>query len=214
MNTSNPPKSQRRNRRPRDTIPYGTFSDANPELRSAYYRFGYRNDADLPPLPEVEPDELIEDPERDCERKELVRIVRELLDGLSPRLSKILCLRYGIDGYSDHTYAEISRMFDLSIERIRQIEAVALRRLKHPSRSDVLRQFLPDLDHYDLYHIRMRQILHPKPKAIPCPKLPQKEHKPKTWLQHLQETDPTLYKRIQALAKLNLAKQYEVPVSP
>jgi RNA polymerase sigma factor (sigma-70 family) len=59
--------------------------------------------------------------------------VREILEGLTPREKKVLILRFGIDGGKEHTCEEIAEMFDLTRERIRQIEVKALRKMKNPS---------------------------------------------------------------------------------
>ncbi|MGH8150097.1 MAG: sigma-70 family RNA polymerase sigma factor, partial [Steroidobacteraceae bacterium] len=71
-------------------------------------------------------------------------VVGELLDGLTAREAKVVRMRYGIDMSSDHTLEEVGRQFDVTRERIRQIEAKALRKLRHPSRSEQLRSFLMD----------------------------------------------------------------------
>jgi RNA polymerase primary sigma factor len=68
--------------------------------------------------------------------------VNELLDGLSPREAKVLRMRYGIDMSSDHTLEEVGRQFDVTRERIRQIEAKALRKLRHPTQSAKVRAYL------------------------------------------------------------------------
>ena len=68
-------------------------------------------------------------------------VVGELLDGLTPREAKVMRMRYGIDMSSDHTLEEVGKQFDVTRERIRQIEAKALRKLKHPSRSEKLRTY-------------------------------------------------------------------------
>ena len=78
-------------------------------------------------------------------KHEMVSVVEEQLESLSPRQALVLRMRYGI-GCEEHTYEEIGDKFDLTKERIRQIEARALRHLKHPSRSDELRQLLPDYE--------------------------------------------------------------------
>ena len=65
-----------------------------------------------------------------------------VLDGLTERESKVLRMRFGIDMNTDHTLEEVGKQFDVTRERIRQIEAKALRKLRHPSRSDQLRSFL------------------------------------------------------------------------
>jgi RNA polymerase primary sigma factor len=69
-------------------------------------------------------------------------VVNEVLDGLSPREAKVLRMRFGIDMSSDHTLEEVGRQFDVTRERVRQIEAKAIRKLKHPSRSDKLRTYV------------------------------------------------------------------------
>ncbi|WP_280151563.1 RNA polymerase sigma factor RpoD [Piscinibacter sp. XHJ-5] len=69
-------------------------------------------------------------------------VVDEVLEGLSPREAKVLRMRFGIGMSSDHTLEEVGRQFDVTRERIRQIEAKALRKLKHPSRTDKLRTYV------------------------------------------------------------------------
>ncbi len=72
----------------------------------------------------------------------LQETVRDVLSGLTPRESKVLRMRFGIDMNTDHTLEEVGKQFDVTRERIRQIEAKALRKLRHPSRSEQLRSFL------------------------------------------------------------------------
>ncbi|HEY6134670.1 MAG TPA: RNA polymerase sigma factor RpoD, partial [Rubrivivax sp.] len=72
-------------------------------------------------------------------------VVSELLDGLTAREAKVLRMRFGIDMSSDHTLEEVGRQFDVTRERIRQIEAKAMRKLKHPSRTDRLRTYADSL---------------------------------------------------------------------
>jgi RNA polymerase primary sigma factor len=72
-------------------------------------------------------------------------VVNELLSGLTVREAKIVRMRFGIDMSSDHTLEEVGRQLDVTRERIRQIEAKAMRKLKHPSRSDKLRTFAETL---------------------------------------------------------------------
>jgi RNA polymerase primary sigma factor len=72
----------------------------------------------------------------------LSEVTREVLAGLTPREAKVLRMRFGIDMNTDHTLEEVGKQFDVTRERIRQIEAKALRKLRHPSRSDRLRSFL------------------------------------------------------------------------
>lgn len=69
---------------------------------------------------------------------------RDVLSGLTAREAKVLRMRFGIDMNTDHTLEEVGKQFDVTRERIRQIEAKALRKLRHPSRSEVLRSFLDD----------------------------------------------------------------------
>jgi RNA polymerase primary sigma factor len=74
---------------------------------------------------------------------------REVLAGLTAREAKVLRMRFGIDMNTDHTLEEVGKQFDVTRERIRQIEAKALRKLRHPSRSEHLRSFLDEwLDTY------------------------------------------------------------------
>ena len=68
----------------------------------------------------------------------------EVLAGLTLREAKVLRMRFGIDMNTDHTLEEVGKQFDVTRERIRQIEAKALRKLRHPSRSEVLRSFLDE----------------------------------------------------------------------
>ena len=75
----------------------------------------------------------------------LMETVRDVLAGLTPREAKVLRMRFGIDMNTDHTLEEVGKQFDVTRERIRQIEAKALRKLRHPSRSEQLRSFL-DID--------------------------------------------------------------------
>ena len=67
---------------------------------------------------------------------------RKVLATLTPREEQILRMRFGIDMNTDHTLEEVGKQFDVTRERIRQIEAKALRKLRHPSRSERLRTFL------------------------------------------------------------------------
>ncbi|PWG64928.1 RNA polymerase sigma factor RpoD [Sediminicurvatus halobius] len=77
-------------------------------------------------------------------REGLRESVREVLSGLTPREAKVLRMRFGIDMNTDHTLEEVGKQFDVTRERIRQIEAKALRKLRHPTRSDSLRSFLDE----------------------------------------------------------------------
>jgi len=75
----------------------------------------------------------------------LREVVKEILDSLTPREAKVLRMRYGIEMSTDHTLEEVGKQFDVTRERIRQIENKAVRKLKHPSRSDKLRSFMDTL---------------------------------------------------------------------
>jgi RNA polymerase primary sigma factor len=72
-------------------------------------------------------------------------VVKDILDSLTPREAKVLRMRFGIEMSTDHTLEEVGKQFDVTRERIRQIEAKALRKLKHPSRSDKLRSFMDSI---------------------------------------------------------------------
>jgi RNA polymerase primary sigma factor len=72
----------------------------------------------------------------------LKSVASEILEGLTPREAKVLRMRFGIEMNTDHTLEEVGKQFDVTRERIRQIEAKALRKLRHPTRSDRLKSFL------------------------------------------------------------------------
>ena len=69
-------------------------------------------------------------------------VCKDVLDTLTPREAKVLRMRFGIEMNTDHTLEEVGKQFDVTRERIRQIEAKALRKLRHPSRSEKLRSFI------------------------------------------------------------------------
>ncbi len=71
-------------------------------------------------------------------------VTSEILEGLTPREAKVLRMRFGIEMNTDHTLEEVGKQFDVTRERIRQIEAKALRKLRHPTRSDHLKSFLDE----------------------------------------------------------------------
>ncbi len=87
-------------------------------------------------------DSTIASPVDDATAAGLREATREVLDNLTEREAKVLKMRFGIDMASDHTLEEVGKQFDVTRERIRQIEAKALRKLRHPSRSEHLRSFL------------------------------------------------------------------------
>lgn len=121
-----------------DTLPYGTLARASKELRDTYYRYGYFHDTDFPDLPE----DIREFPEFDLEetlhQNDLSRLLNELLDTLGRREATVLRMRFGIKATHDYTIEEIGMQFNVTSERIRQIEAKALRTLKHSSCADIL----------------------------------------------------------------------------
>ena len=81
-------------------------------------------------------------PAEAIQNSSLSETVRQVLDSLSPREAKVLRMRFGIEMQSDHTLEEVGKQFDVTRERIRQIETKALRKLRHPSRADKLRSFV------------------------------------------------------------------------
>ena len=90
-------------------------------------------------------DTNVESPVEATTNINLQETVHDVLAGLTPREAKVLRMRFGIDMNTDHTLEEVGKQFDVTRERIRQIEAKALRKLRHPSRSEQLRSFL-DID--------------------------------------------------------------------
>ena len=123
-------------------IPYGTMVGVDPEIRLAYYSNGYKEDSMLPELPCPPIDSEYVDPEEELFKKEMVGVVQEAIETLSPRAAKVLCLRFGIGLTQDYTLEEVGRTFEVTRERIRQIECKAFRDLKHPNRSEKLRELL------------------------------------------------------------------------
>jgi len=89
-------------------------------------------------------DTSVESPVDSSIEEGLREATREVLNSLTAREAKVLRMRFGIDMNTDHTLEEVGKQFDVTRERIRQIEAKALRKLRHPTRSDHLRSFLDD----------------------------------------------------------------------
>jgi RNA polymerase primary sigma factor len=89
-------------------------------------------------------DTSVESPIESATMESLRETTHSVLAGLTPREAKVLRMRFGIDMTTDHTLEEVGKQFDVTRERIRQIEAKALRKLRHPSRSEQLRSFLED----------------------------------------------------------------------
>ena len=115
------------------TVPYGTLVGASPELKSAYYNYGFLRDEDIPelPCPPQEYEECV-DPGEELHKKDVTRLIAEVLDDVTPKQRAVLCLRFGIGLTQEYTFDEIGVMFNVTRERIRQIEAKAIRRIKHP----------------------------------------------------------------------------------
>ena len=89
-------------------------------------------------------DTTLESPVESATGEGLRESTRAVLAGLTAREAKVLRMRFGIDMNTDHTLEEVGKQFDVTRERIRQIEAKALRKLRHPSRSDHLRSFIDE----------------------------------------------------------------------
>ena len=89
-------------------------------------------------------DNTIMSPVDAATNESLTEATREVLNGLTAREAKVLRMRFGIDMNTDHTLEEVGKQFDVTRERIRQIEAKALRKLRHPSRSEHLRSFIEE----------------------------------------------------------------------
>jgi DNA-directed RNA polymerase sigma subunit (sigma70/sigma32) len=123
------------------TIPYGTMVGASAELKNAYYTYGYLHDEDMPELPcPLQEEEECVDPSEELSKKDVVRLIEAVLEDVTPRQKAVLCLRFGIGLTQEYTLNEIGAMFYLSGNRIRQIEGTALRYMKHPLRSDKLKE--------------------------------------------------------------------------
>lgn len=202
------------------TIPYGTLADASQELIKVYYYHGYKEDSMLPelPCPPYEEEPYI-DPEEELHRVELVEYIQEMLDGLTPREAKVLQMRFGIGLDSDYTLEEVGVAFRVTRERIRQIEARAMRKMKHPLRSEILRQFFSD-EYYKTTEqkkrerealqkqwqaeIESRQRIHYREKTMP-PEQKElwQELKPAlqdaTWVINLKVNKPEMYQELKDL---------------
>ena len=87
-------------------------------------------------------DTTVSSPIEAATMESLKETTHNVLAGLTPREAKVLRMRFGIDMNTDHTLEEVGKQFDVTRERIRQIEAKALRKLRHPSRAGKLKPFL------------------------------------------------------------------------
>lgn len=141
------------------TIPYGTLAGASQELIKVYYYHGYKEDSMLPEFPclpyEEEP---TIDPDEELCKAQLAEHVKEMLDTLTPRESKVLRMRFGIELDADHTLEEVGKALYVTKERIRQIEAKALRKMKKPERSEILRQIWMPEDYYKTTEDKKREL--------------------------------------------------------
>jgi RNA polymerase primary sigma factor len=90
------------------------------------------------------PDDQAISPLETATSQSLAEATHQILASLTPREAKVLRMRFGIDMTTDHTLEEVGKQFDVTRERIRQIEAKALRKLRHPSRANYLRSFLDE----------------------------------------------------------------------
>ena len=151
--------------------------------------------------------------------------IMEVVDSLTPRERKVLILRFGLDGCKEHTLEEIGPMFEVGKERIRQIEAKALRKLKHPSRLDIFKDLLtPKSTAEKAWEAKQR--IAEEEKAEEELKLRWEEAKKQqreaqakadkefrermavqgtdtTWMEHLKRTKPELHARLLEISKRN-----------
>ena len=89
-------------------------------------------------------DSSVQSPLESATMESLRETTHAVLAQLTPREAKVLRMRFGIDLNTDHTLEEVGKQFDVTRERIRQIEAKALRKMRHPSRSDKLKTFIEE----------------------------------------------------------------------
>jgi hypothetical protein len=188
------------------TLPYGTLtmSEEDSVIRSAYYNYGYRSDEDMPPLPCIEPDDEVVDPEEEMWKKERQQELGKLLDGLNPRLAKILRLRFGFGMARDMSLEEVGNVFGISRERVRQLEAKALRLLKHPNRklrAIINPEAFAQQEFMDKERLRKRmydiEMIHQgwkwMQRQLNNGIIPVKHEGVEFWIEHIEKTDPQLY---------------------
>lgn len=204
------------------TIPYGTMVGASKELHWTYYYYGYRHDEDMPPLPCPPPD--MDEPyicaEEEFFKKELAVVLNEMLDSLTPRRAKVLRLRWGLDSGVERTLDEVGYAFRVTKERIRQIEARALRDLKRPSRWDILHKLLwPRCTEDDLIEVKKSERLHKEWQRRQKEAAEARYQKNKkaglvyretdtSWLDHVKRVEPELYELVMARTN-EFLKKYE-----
>jgi hypothetical protein len=190
-------------------LPYGTLtmnSEDSP-IRQVYYTYGYRRDEDMPPLPCIEPDDQVVDPEEEVWKEERRQAIANLLDGLPPREAKVLQLRFGIDMDRELSLEEVGDVFELSRERIRQIEARALRRLKQPQRNlreivfpeDAQRRIIKDRTalRERMFEIEMIQMGWAWfQRKLNARINPHRHPKAQSWIEHIELTHPQLHRSI------------------
>ena len=163
--TASAKSSMKKDSRPKNkvfkghTIPYGTLAGASQELIKVYYYYGCKEDSMLPEFPclpyEEEP---TIDPDEELCKAQLAEHVKEMLDTLTPREAKVLQMRFGIGLDSDYTLEEVGVAFRVTRERIRQIEAKALRKMKRPERSAILRQIWMPEDYYKTTEDKKKEL--------------------------------------------------------
>ena len=95
--------------------------------------------------------EEAEKPEEVLDKKELKAELEKILGTLTPRQAKVIQLRFGLNGCGEHTLEEVGNMLNIGKERVRQIEAKALRNMRHPSRSKAFKDYAEDLMNADTY---------------------------------------------------------------
>jgi DNA-binding CsgD family transcriptional regulator len=124
---------------------------------------------------------VLPDPMEEVMDIQLSNAIRYCLDTLTPRECEILKMRYGIGTGIDHTFKEVGEAFKVSVERIRQIEAKALRKMRHPARSGFLINAWKDYD----------GIVEPKQIPIAMPAPPEEpKPRPKEWVRRKDREDP------------------------
>jgi hypothetical protein len=119
---------------------------------------------------------VLPDPIEEAMRNDVSRVLNDCLDSLTPREAKVLRLRFGLDRDRDYTFEDIGQMFGVTRERIRQIEAKALRKMRHPARSQRILQAHSDCQpvksEKELEELGLKQPPDIRTKPVPQPKPP------------------------------------------